>query len=543
MTIHRRRSWRVEGRYLAAVLMLAVAAACGGESRSEAGSSSGPPVRGGTAVVCLQSAPESLDPFVSPDEASVQLGALLFTPLVRYGSGETVEPYLARSWQWGDGHRDLVFHLRTDLTWQDGPPVTASDVAFTLRAAADSAYGYLDQADLKDLDSVTVVDSATVRAHFRRPLAAGLEVFATLPILPEHLLGKLGPQAFAHASYHHQPVGSGPYRLVAWRSDGTIEFERFDRFPAELGPDYLDRIAFRVVPEASTRMAELRTGGANACRLSPPQAADVAKVQGARALAFPPIGTYAIYVDTKQPPLSDVRVRRALSAALDRGEVAGVVSSVAAAARAPLPAGAPFAVPGLRQPDDDTVLADSLLAAAGWRSSGAGGVRTGPGGRRLSITLAGQPQLENVVTVIQAELARVGFEVKPDVEEYAALIQRVLDPARRPQAVLLGSVPDKRLRPDFYTSLVTGGPTNISSYSNAAVDSAAARLRTDTDSADIAAQYRVLERRVVEDLPLIYVIRVPQVFAVGPRLRGVKVGPNGPFASAPWWWLPGGKRR
>lgn len=531
-------------RFLSLLLLAGLCLACGGgERRSGRAGATATPSRGGTAIVCLQTAPQSLDPFVSPDGASVELGALLYTPLVRYGRGESMRPYLARSWSWGREHRELTFHLRTDVKWQDGPPVTAADVAFTLRRAADSTFGYLDRDDFRDLDSVSTRDSATVRLVFGRPLAAGLEPFASLPILPRHLLGSLDAQAFSHASYHHDPVGSGPYRLTAWRGDGTIAFRRAAGFPTALGPDYLDRIVFRVVPEAATRLAELRTGEVDACRVGASQASDVAKLPGVQALPITPAPTQMIVLDTRQPPFTDVRVRRALSAALNRAEIAAVVSPVATPARAPLPPGHPYAAPGVVQPDANLSLADSLLNAAGWQVSSGGAPRVGPGGRRLVVTLAAPPQLENVVTVIQAELERAGFQVKPEVMEFAALIGRIQDPSRRPPAVLLATSSDKRLRPDFYTSLVTGGPTNISSYSSPAVDSAVARLRTADDSAAVAAQYRVLEERVADDLPLVYLIRVPPVLAVGSRLRGVTVGPDGPFASAPDWWIPAAERR
>jgi len=538
------RATRADRTHLPALLIIgALSLSCGGESRSAGGDAGSTPIRGGTAIVCLQAAPQSLDPFVSPDGASVELGALLFTPLVRYGPRESMRPYLARSWSWGPGHRELTFDLRTDVSWQDGTPVTAADVAFTLRRAADSTFGYFDRDDFRDLDSVTIPGAATVRLTFRRPLAAGLEPFAALPILPRHLLGSLDAETFRHAAYHHEPVGSGPYRLTAWRADGTIELQRSPDYPEVLGADYLDRIVFRVVPEASTRLAELRTGEVDACRVGASQAGDVSKLEGVTALPILPAPTQVIVLDTRQAPLTDLRVRRALSAALDRAEIAAVVSPVASPARAPLAPDHPYAAPGVLQPDANVSLADSLLDAAGWRVPTGGGVRVGPAGRRLELTLAAPPQLENVVTVLQAELARAGFEVKPEVMEFAALIGRIQDPARRPPAVLLAFSSDKRLRPDFYTSLVTGGPTNISSYSSPAVDSAVARLRSAEDSAAVAIQYRIIEERVVADLPLVYLIRVPPVLAVGSRLRDVAVGPDGPFASVPEWWIPAGERR
>lgn len=527
-----------------APLVLVLAAGCGGESSSgAAGGGGGGPTPGGTAAVCLRGAPESLDPFVSSDQAALQLGSLLFTPLVRYGPGTAMEPYLARSWTWGDGHRLLTFRLRTDLNWHDGHPVTARDVAFTLRRASDSAYDYPGRAALQGLDSVAVLDSATVQLRFRRPLAAGLEVFAPLPILPEHLLGTLDPQAFRNAPYHHQPVGSGPYKLVAWKSDGTIEFEHAQGFPADLGRDYLDRIVFTVVPEPTTRVAEMRTGGVDACLVGAGQTTDMGALAGVRVFPVPPVATDAIFLDMRQKVFTDVRVRRALSAALDRKEIAAVESGLAVPARGPLPPDEPYADSEALQPDADPALADSLLAAAGWREPPSGkGPRTGPDGRKLEFTLVAPPQGQNLVTAIQAELARVGFDLKPQIMEFAALVGRIQDPAQRPPAVLLGTSLRRRLRPDFYTSLVTGDGTNISSYSNPAVDSAVERLRVAIDSTAVAAQYRILQERVARDVPVVYLIRFSPGLAVGPRLHGVKVGPNGPFASAPSWWIPASQR-
>lgn len=540
-----RRPRRRIGRALLLGLAACLAAACAGERGAPAGE--GSPVRGGTAVVCLAAAPGSLDPFVSPDLSSRELGALLYTPLVRYGAGADYRPYLARSWAWSADRRTLTFDLRTDVTWHDGARVTARDVAFTIRRAADPAYGYPGAGDFAGLDTVSAPDSATVAVRFDRPPVSGLEPFADgLPILPAHLLEELGPEAFAAAAYHHEPVGSGPYRLASGSGPGgdAIRFERWAAFPEELGPVRLDALVVRVVPDAATREAELRSGGVDACVITASQAAAADSIEGVRTLTVPPVLTQFLILDTAQPPVRDVRVRRAISAAIDREELAAVVSPAASPARGPLPPDHPYADPDALQPDADPNLADSLLSAAGWRAAGGSGdARVGPGGGDLELTVAAPPQMQDAVTVLQAQLGRVGIRVEPRLMDFASLVGTLQDPKRRPPAVLLGSAPDHRLRPGFYASLVTGGPMNASSYSSAEVDSAAARLASATDSAVVAARYRVLQERVARDVPIVYTIRVPHVLAVGPRLKGVEAGPAGPFASVASWWIREGKRR
>lgn len=529
---------------IAAALVALIAVACSGE-RGASDRGGGPtPMRGGTASVCLPTASGSLDPFVSPDQPSLELAALLYTPLVRYAADGSVKPYLARSWRWDAGHRELTFRLRTDVTWHDSTKVTATDVVFTVRRAADPAFGYPGSADFADLDTVFAADSSTVVLRFERPYVLGLEPFTEgLPILPAHILSGMGPEAFSHARYHHAPVGSGPYRYASGSDADAITFARWNAFPAELGPVRLDRVVVRVVPDASTRAAELRTGGVDACVVPASQVEALRSIGGLRILAVPPELTQALILDTRQAPLRDVRVRRAISAALDRSELAALVSPVARPARGPLPLDHPYVDSGALQPDRDPALADSLLASAGWTSAGAGQARTRGAGRPLRLTLAAPTQFGDVVTVLQAQLARVGIQVEPRLMEFASLIGELQDPERTPPAVLLGFAPDHRLRPDFYTSLVTGGSTNTSGYSNAAVDSAAAALATATDSAEIAARYAVLQERVARDLPIVYTIRVPHVLAVGSRLRGVEAGGAGPFGSVASWWVPGNERK
>lgn len=529
----------------AATLGLAWSLSCGGDRGATGGKRGEPaPSSGGTAVVCLPAAPASLDPFVSPDLASTELAPLLYTPLVRYGEGTSYRPYLAHGWRWSRDHRVLTFELRDDLRWSDGTPVTAADVAFTIRRAADARYGYPEAGDFSDVDTVEASGDSAVVVRFGKPFTPGLEPFTgALPILPAHLLGSLGPAAFSHAAYHHDPVGSGPYRLAPRSADGSLTFVRRADFPPALAAPRLERIVVRTIPESSTRAAEFRTGGVDACVIPASQAPDIASIEGVRLLPVPPRLTQALILDTRQPPLRDVRVRRAISAALDRSELAAIVSPAARPARGPIAPGHPYAAPDARQPDDNLAMADSLLEAAGWTAPREGATRVNADGRGLELTVATPPQFRQVVVALQAQLGRAGFAVKPRIMEFASLIGALQDPARRPPAVLLGFASDRRLRPDFYTSLVTGGTTNASSYSNPTVDSAVARLESATDTAVVAAEYRILQERVALDVPVVYTIRVPHILAVGPRLRGVEVGPAGPLASVASWWIPAADRR
>lgn len=528
--------------HLVGLLALTLAISAGGcERRGAEGPSAEPSdaeKRGGLAVVCTQAAPESLDPFLSPDLGVGDLRPLLFTPLVLYDTAGGFRPYLAREWAWEDAQRKLTLRIRSDVRWHDGTPLTAEDVAWTVRTAANPEYGYRSPRDFSAVREAVARDSVTVEFRFSEPVAAGLEPFIRLPILPRHLLGSLGPAEFRQAEYHRAPVGSGPFKFAGRRPDGSFQFDRWDGFPPELGQLFLDRIVLRAIPEATTLLVELETGSVDLCVTG---SALAEKVQGSSRLqlfALEPAAIQVIYLNTRHAPLNDARVRRALSAAVRRSDIAAVTSSLARPARTPLPSTSPWLDRALGQPDDDSALAVSLLESAGWTAKAADGPRRDAAGQPLRLTLLAPQQLEAPVTALQAHLRRVGVALDLRFMEWAAYVATILNPNTRPDAMALGSYPDRLVYPDLYDQLHSKAPRNLSSYSNASVDSAIERLRTPLPPEERAGLYREIQRRVAEDAPILYLVYVPRLAVAGPRLPGVRVDFNGPFASVAEWWIP-----
>ncbi len=493
---------------------------------------------GGVAVVCSQAQPSSLDPFSAPDQLSSDFRLVLYTPLVLYDGKGGFRPYLARSWDWGEGQRSLTFHLRGDVLWHDSTRVTASDVAWTIRAAAEPRYAYTGGADFDAVSDVQVVDSQTVRLDFDRRYAPGLEPFVALPVLPQHLLDSIPPEEFAKADYNRGPVGSGPFRFAGRDPDGTLRFTRFDAFPEDLGRPSLDGLVFRNVADAATLLVELRTRGVDACITGSSLAKDLAQDSTLTALRLPPVGVQVIPLNGTRKPFDDPRVRRAFSAALDRAQLAGLISPLASPAATFLPEGHAAIDPAFGQPDADTALAAALLDSAGW-SRGPDGVRRNARGEPLRVDLVGPQPFADVMTAVQAQLSRVGFDAKLQLLEGGAFYQVIMDPKTRPAAMALTFRPDRIINPDPTAELHTGGDANLAGYSNATVDSLLGALPTAASEAARDSIYRALQRWVALDVPLVYTDYVPRLLAVGPRLSGVSVDANGPFASISEWRVTG----
>ncbi len=528
-----RDAWRV---LLPAALAVLAAGGCregGGSGGAGAGGAAG-----GTAVVCGPAQPASLDPFVSPDQLSSDLRLLLYTPLVLY-DGTEFRPYLASSWKWDDERRRLTLTIRDDVTWHDGQRLTAADVAWTLRAATDTAYGYWGSADLAGVDSIAAPDTTTVTVTFRSPFIAGVEPLAALPILPRHLLDTIPPQRLARAAYNRNPVGSGPFRFAGRAADGTLTFVRYAAFPAALGAAALDRIVFRAIPEVATLVVEVKTGSVDLCIAGAGVASEVAGSPGVRTLPLPPAASQVIIPDLRQAPLDDARVRRAFSAALRRADIADAIAPAAGVATTFLPLGSPLIDPGAAQPDDDSARAVAALDSAGWRTIDRDGIRHDAAGAPLRVTIAGPQNYQTTLTIVQSQLRRVGFDARLQLLEAATFYATILDPAKRPQAMAVGFTPTLVVNPIPYAELHSGGDSNLESYANAEVDSLLDALRTTVEPTARRDLYRALQRRVATDVPIVYTVYVPRIAVVGRRIDGVDVDLNGPFASAAKWRVRG----
>lgn len=526
------------------VTLALLVAGCGpSEDAQQEGGAPAAPESGGTAVACVQAAPSSLNPLVTNDQRASDLAPLLFTSLVRWDSAGAIRPYLARSWAWEDDRRRLIFELREDLFWHDSTRVTARDVAWTLSVASRPAYGYPEASELSSLDEAVARDSFTVAVRFDAPYAAGLEPFASLPILPRQRLGDLSAEEFGSDSYHQEPVGSGPFRFVERRPNGSLVYDRSGQFPEELGPVYLDRIVVRVISAPRGIVTEFRTGGVDLCLTTSSAAGQLQEVEGLEIHPLRPPAVQFVALNTTIAPLGDTRVRRALSAALDRSAIAGIVSPLASAAGTPLPETSPWMAPALSQPDAAPSLADSLLTAAGWTREGEEAVRQNSEGEELTFTLMAPSQLRDPLTVVQSQLREVGVDVELRFMEWTAFVGTIRNPETRPAAMALGTSLQSLRRPDLRGMLHSESPTNLSGYGDPKLDSLLAITGTARDSQSLEQAYRGIQRLITEEAPVLFTIYVPRGLAVSPRVRGVEPTVNTPLASAAEWWIPSRRRQ
>jgi peptide/nickel transport system substrate-binding protein len=495
----------------------------------------------GTVVYASGADLESANPLVTIHPLALQLQRYaLYVTLTRYDDSLHPIPYYARSWRWSSDSTVLTFALASGLRWHDGVPTTARDVAFTLVAARDPATGYPRFADLAAVESVTASDDSTVMIRFSRPATHFPLVLCELPIAPEHLLRDVPRSEMREAPFNMHPVGNGPFRFVERRPGQRWVFERNENFPKELGgPPTLQRIVVAVVDEAATKFAGLVSGELDVAGISPTMASLVADDASLRVLSYPTLSSSAIIFNTARPPFDDVRVRRAIGVAIDRGRlIEAALAGFATPAAGPLPAGHPYAAP--ERPVLDTALADSLLDAAGWQRGTSGLRERGAQPLRFDLLTVGSAG-NAVEQLIQADLAAIGIRMEIRQREMASFLAEARSQPKRFDALFTGIVGDVSLAyiSAMYDSRLAGGALDYGGYHTPRLDSLLERARVAPNGAAARVAWLAVQRELANEAPAVWVYHSRGVQGLSRRLHGVRMDLRGELVTLHDWSAEG----
>ncbi|TFG63685.1 MAG: hypothetical protein E4H28_06080, partial [Gemmatimonadales bacterium] len=308
---------QIPGRSAAIIALSSIALTLGISGCSVSDDSS--TVRERTLVLGYASELQGLNPIVSTDQnANELIYYLLFTPLVTYDADFRPAPAMAESWVLSDSA--VTFQLRDDLSWHDGTPVTARDVAFTFERAKDpDTASPLSAAYLSNVASVEILGEHEVRFQFSAPHSEPLEDFFWPPA-PAHLLEDIPAAELLRSPFNRAPVGNGPYRFVRWDVNQQLVFEaNADYSPSLGGPPAIAHVVYRIIPDQTTMLAELLNGGIQLDGpLAPSDADRVGEAEDLQLLSFPWRQFAYVGWNTRRPQFADPVVRRALTMAIDR---------------------------------------------------------------------------------------------------------------------------------------------------------------------------------------------------------------------------------
>jgi len=458
-------------------------------------------------------------------------------------------PYLATSWEISDDHTELTFHLRDDVYWHDGELTTAEDVAFTYRTVINPESLYPNtsyfQAYLPGEDGVEVLDPLTVKFHFR-PHADILETWRNLSILPEHLLGDVpAGDSWSHPWGAVCPVGNGPFRFTSRSPGESWTFEANPAFPEELGGrPYLDRYVYRYIPENTTLLAELLTGGVDVYVQMLPNQEVTAREEGFNVSSFSYPSIFFIAWNSRVPKLSDARVRRALTQGINRRQlIEGVQLGAAVLLNGSLPPDHWAFDPALGDSlPYDPDLARSLLEEAGWVDGDGDGIRENSDGDPLEIELIYNQNLERqrVGEIIRVQLGEIGVGIQPRMLEMGAYGDRIQSRERDFEGAFVTFETGFRIddRDLFHSEVVdVEGSWAFSGTMDPELDRYLDTLQLLPDREMAYPVWQAYQLRLMELQPYSFLYSAHRRNGVGPRLQDVVMDTRGDWATIRNWWI------
>jgi len=450
---------------------------------------------------------------------------LTFLELATPNERGELEGRLAKSWEHSADYRDWTVHLRTDVRWHDGVPVTAHDVAFTvdLWNHPDVLYPGNRFASARVLNDSTVVlrvkSGSTWHSHW---YPGYWTVF-----YPRHLLEDLDPAEFDRWDFWRQPVGNGPFRFVRYVPQTAVEFEANPDY--HLGKPAVDRLVIRFGPESIT---ELLADNVDAMNLENRTAVE-AIVNDPRFEvyyeAWDDISTVlALQYNGADPRVADARVRQAFAHAIDRSTLRTVQRQWE---DLPL-VDVPFTEPQYWNRDYpaplayDTVRARRLLDDAGWRDDDGDGIRE-QGVNELRVPLIVERRYEPAAVFVQQQLSRVGIRVDVTTLEFSTLIARAKAGEFVVSMSYLWVSPDD---PDAGLAMLIAEDSPLH-YDNAdAVALVQAALRATTPGS-LDSIYAELAPIIQADQPFTFLTFGTEMYIANRRVKGL----SSPFRANPIW--------
>lgn len=391
-----------------------------------------------TLVVGLSADASTFEPAEIRSLDNANIAEMIFTTLTAIDDEGTIMPRLATSWEVSDDGKTWTYTILPDQTCEDGAPLTADDVAYSWNRAADPANAFAGNTPgfvytSMGFEQAEALDDTTVAIHIRERNAMALGFTSQV-----YLHCRESYEAMTEDEIARSPVASGPYRLVEWRPSSELELERWR--DSERG--HFDRIRFRIIPEASTRIAELLAGNVDIITNVLPDQSDMINASGVAEVQVVQ-GLRRMYVGFNQgsqfegvagEAVRDPDVRRALQYAVDVPLICRQLLNFECE-RATGLVNPPNGHPNLEPYPYDPETAERLLDEAGY-PRGEDGVRfeitfQAPRGRYLNDA--------NVALAVGAFLTDVGVKTEVELLEWSSVYVPLIRKHDAGPLFLLGS--------------------------------------------------------------------------------------------------------
>jgi peptide/nickel transport system substrate-binding protein len=485
-----------------------------------------------TLIVGLSQAPTSLDPADHRSRLSETVIRNMFDGLVTRDARSGVHLELAEEMNWLD-EKTLEVKLRHGVMFHDGVEMTADDVVFTFdRIIQENAIEFPEphtsprKGLIAPLESIEKLDDYTVVMNFSGPWPPAMQLLVHQQIVPKHYLEEVGTEGFVA-----NPIGTGPFKFVEGQLDDQIVMERFDDYWGgapdlePVGAACVETAIFRVIPEASTRVAALLAGEVDIIQSVPSELVDtLAQTPGIQVKTAPGTQPQWLQLNVSDPLFEDVGVRQALNYAIDKDLIVEAVYG-----------GRAVSLPGPLSPFNNFVNADlspypydpdralELLAEAGWADSDGDSILD-KDGQPFAFTLDTIEDWRPLAEAVASLYREIGIDASVRFWEYSVVQPQLFACERQ---AFLDDWGDSAFDPvghfeAKWHTFVEGEPYgrgNFMCYSNERVDELIKLGETIPDPDERRVVYDEAQEIVYEEAPAVFLILPEEAEAASERVQ------------------------
>jgi peptide/nickel transport system substrate-binding protein len=493
-------------------LVVVLLLACGGGEKK--GATGGGAADTNKLVIALMSSPTNLDSRVGADNASSRMFDLIYSGLIKVTTNFDYAPDLATKWEMPDD-KTIVFHLNPNAKFHNGQPVKASDVKWTYESLMNPTFTTSKRSGYASVDHIETPDQQTVIFKLKEA-NAGIFDNLTTGILPTGADTNV---------YKTKPIGCGPYKVVEYRPDDRLELEAFDQWHG--GAPKIKHITVRIIPDATTRILEMRRGTVNFEVNSIPfeNVAEFDKNPDFTVVKSPGSVYQYLAFNMKDPALAKPLVRQAIAHAIDRDRIIrDIQRGYAQKTETMLAEGHWARATNLPDYNYDPAKAKQLLAQAGY-----------PNGLSLVFKTSTDAEANSRAQVMQAMMKQAGINVSIQSNEMSTFFADIGKGNFQLYSLSRNGIAD----PDFYYVIFYSKNTppngqNRGYYVNTHLDDLMLQGHSTFDRAKRKQIYGEVQNIVATDLPYISLYMQSNVAIMRKNVTGYQQYPAGFYLSIPY---------
>ncbi len=520
------------------------------------------PNYGGSFSEGIVGEPHYINPLLSQNnDVDRDLVSLIYSGLMKYNESGKLVPDLAKSYEISDDGLNYTIYLKEGAKWQDGAPITADDVIFTIQTAQNPDYGSLQRINWQGVDA-EAVNKSTVILKLKNKYAQFLNNL-TLNILPKHVWQDVKPVNFALSDLNLKPVGSGPYKFKKLQKDSLgriVSYELESNKNFYDGRPYIDNIGIKFYKSEDEMIDEYNKNSIE--NMAFVSAENLKKVKFKKRLNIEELKLpryFGVFFNQNEAAiLSDKNIRLALNYGTDKKDIINkILGGKALEANSPMMGEVLDITDNVQKYNYDPDKAKKLLADAGWGNPDNKSILTKTGKAKskkdkpvtekltLRLTTPTWSELANVANLLKEQWAKIGVDLVIEVLPTQDLQQVIKD--RGYQTLLFGEI--LNIDPDpfslWHSSQKRDPGLNLALYDNKSVDGILEKARQTLNPMERMKQYQDFQKLVVEDVPAIFLYNPLYIYAQTNNIKGFNSKiismPSDRFSNVEKWYINTGR--